>query len=181
MPLPDTLETFTYYITELCAMNIAYIQLVLYSSFTDMPVEKKDAGSDRILLRATPHDVLAIYGGLVKPPAAVLKDHSELGIRGRAMPRSEYKSRNPTPTRLLANAGLTPEVSEKLLADGIIDAAVFGRPWIANPDMQKRIERGVPLSTDLNFATLYNIADGDPRIGYTDYPEAARMYNGISY
>lgn len=173
MPLPETIETFTYYITELSAMKIAYMQFVLYVPFFDQPATTKDAQSERVLLRATPHDVLAIYGALVKPSLTILKNHSELAIRGQAMPKPEYQNRNPTPTRLLVNAEVTPDEAEKLLAEGVIDGAVFGRPWITNPDMQKRIEKGLPLNTKLDFATLYNGVDGNPGVGYTDYPEAA--------
>ena len=174
MPLSDTLQTYAYYIAELCAMSIAYIQLDLYTPLVDIPIVK-NAEPDRVLLRATPHDILATYGAIVKPSTAVLKNHAELTIRGRAMPTPENKSKNPTPTRLLACGELTPEIAEKLLAEGIIDAAVFARLWLTNPDLQKRVERGVPLNTgeNINLATLYSIADGDPRIGYSDYPVAA--------
>lgn len=88
MPLPDTLEAFTHHTTELCAMNIAYIQFILYTPFIDHPVGKKDASSGHVLLRAFTYDVLATYGALFKPLTAVLKDHSELVIRGRTMPKA---------------------------------------------------------------------------------------------
>jgi 2,4-dienoyl-CoA reductase-like NADH-dependent reductase (Old Yellow Enzyme family) len=93
----------------------------------------------------TYHDVLASYGPLIKKAGSS--------------------------TLLLLNGNLTPEEADTLIKEGKIDFASFGRAWINNPDLQKRVEAGVPLATDLNFFGLYNFKD-DTRIGYTDYPAA---------
>ncbi|KAJ3556668.1 hypothetical protein NM688_g1897 [Phlebia brevispora] len=80
------------------------------------------------------------------------------------------------PHRFL-NGGLTPSEADKLIEEGKIDAAVFGTLWIANPDLQKRIEKGMDIggkgiSLDLDPTTFYGVPGIDPRKGYTDYPAA---------
>jgi N-ethylmaleimide reductase len=63
--------------------------------------------------------------------------------------------------------GYTPETAERELADGIADAVVFGKPFISNPDLVERLQRGVERAP-WDQATFYG---GDHR-GYTDYPRA---------
>ncbi|WP_203336044.1 N-ethylmaleimide reductase [Nocardioides limicola] len=51
-----------------------------------------------------------------------------------------------------------------LIESGLIDAAAFGRAYIANPDLAQRLRTGAAL-TDPDASTFYG---GDER-GYTDY------------
>lgn len=55
--------------------------------------------------------------------------------------------------------------AERLLEDGFIDAAAFGRPFIANPDLPARLASGAPLN-EPDKASFY----GGGAAGYTDYP-----------
>jgi 2,4-dienoyl-CoA reductase-like NADH-dependent reductase (Old Yellow Enzyme family) len=63
-----------------------------------------------------------------------------------------------------------------LIASGQIDAAVFGKLWIAHPDLAKRIEHGQPLDAQVDFSTVYgrgpNSSEDALRKGYTDYSDA---------
>ncbi len=59
----------------------------------------------------------------------------------------------------------TAERTERLIADGLGDAAAFGRPYIANPDLVERFRRGAPLNAP-DPVTFY----GGGAEGYTDYP-----------
>lgn len=172
MALPDTISTFTYYLTQIAAMKLAYIQLARYSPMLDVPV-RPTAGQDKTYKRGIPHDVLAVYGAFIKPSPSALEEHTEELLRGPAMPAPEFDGKNPTPTRLFLNGGLTGEEAEKLLGEGLIDAAVFGMLWIGNPDLQKRFEKGVPVNMALDYSTLQSGVDGDMRVGYTTYPAAA--------
>ena len=178
MPLPDTIQTYTFYLTELAAMKLAYVQFVRDFPLMDMTVPRHphvrhsaDASSVAYK-RGTPHDVLAVYGGLFKPLPSALQDHSEEALRGAAMPRAPFAARNATPTRVFVNGGVLPAEAEELIAQGVVDAVVFGTPWIANPDLQKRIERGLPLNTQVDVATLYDGVEGNIRAGYTTYAYA---------
>ncbi len=54
---------------------------------------------------------------------------------------------------------------EELLATGLADAVVVGRPFLANPDLDARWEQGTELN-EPDAATFY----GGGAEGYTDYP-----------
>lgn len=54
----------------------------------------------------------------------------------------------------------------RILADGLADLVAFGRPFIANPDLPRRMREDVPLAA-FDPATLFG-GDAD---GYTSYPE----------
>jgi N-ethylmaleimide reductase len=67
---------------------------------------------------------------------------------------------------LVAAGGFIGETAEAALAEGHADAVAFGRIFISNPDLPRRLQRGFPL-TPYNRKTFYG---GDVE-GYTDYPE----------
>lgn len=69
---------------------------------------------------------------------------------------------------LIANAGLSFDEAEQLIATGKADMAAFGRPFIANPDLVARIAQGGPFNVP-DPVTFY----GGDAIGYTDYPTLA--------
>lgn len=69
------------------------------------------------------------------------------------------------PGIIIAAGNYTVEKAEALLEKGLIDAAAFGRPFIANPDLPQRLHQGADLNV-LDAATLY----GGGAEGYTDYP-----------
>lgn len=65
----------------------------------------------------------------------------------------------------MANGGYTGELAEQSLADNKSDFIAFGTPFIANPDLPKRLNLGAELN-DADPDTFYG---GDAK-GYTDYP-----------
>jgi N-ethylmaleimide reductase len=67
---------------------------------------------------------------------------------------------------LIAAGGFTGEAADAAIAAGHADAVAFGRIFISNPDLPRRLQRGFPL-TPYNRATFY----GGDVVGYTDYPE----------
>lgn len=66
---------------------------------------------------------------------------------------------------LVANMGYTPESGADAVATGTADAIAFGTPFLANPDLPRRIELGAPLNPP-DPATFYT---SGPE-GYVDYP-----------
>jgi len=58
--------------------------------------------------------------------------------------------------------------AQRLIDAGLIDAAAFGRAFIANPDLPTRLRTGAELN-EPQGATFY----GGGRAGYTDYPALA--------
>ncbi len=66
---------------------------------------------------------------------------------------------------LISAGGFTGETAEAAIAQGHADAIAFGRIFISNPDLPRRLQYGFPL-TPYNRATFY----GGEEVGYTDYP-----------
>jgi N-ethylmaleimide reductase len=66
---------------------------------------------------------------------------------------------------LISAGGFTGETAEAAIAAGHSDAIAFGRIFISNPDLPRRLKHGYPL-TPYNRATFY----GGEAAGYTDYP-----------
>jgi N-ethylmaleimide reductase len=66
---------------------------------------------------------------------------------------------------LISAGGFTGETADAAIAAGHADAIAFGRIFISNPDLPRRLQRGFPL-TPYNRATFY----GGEAAGYTDYP-----------
>ncbi|CAN0285345.1 unnamed protein product, partial [Chrysoparadoxa australica] len=65
----------------------------------------------------------------------------------------------------MANNGYDRDMAMTRVANGQVDLVAFGRPYIANPDLERRLELGAELN-DLDPDTLY----GGGAKGYTDYP-----------
>ena len=72
--------------------------------------------------------------------------------------------------KLIAAGGFTGEAAEAAIAQGHADAVAFGRIFISNPDLPRRLQRGFPL-TPYDRKTFY----GGEEAGYTDYPEHDEM------
>lgn len=66
---------------------------------------------------------------------------------------------------VIAAGGFSPATAEASVANGDASLIAFGRHFVANPDLPKRIERGLPLNP-YDRSTFYGF---DAR-GYTDYP-----------
>ncbi len=67
----------------------------------------------------------------------------------------------------MANGGYTAEAANEKIATGQADLVSFGSPYIANPDLAERLEKGIALA-EPDQATYY----GGGEKGYTDYPAA---------
>jgi len=66
---------------------------------------------------------------------------------------------------IIGAGSYTVAKAERLLDLDLIDAAAFGRTFIANPDLPERLRTGAPLNEPVP-ATFY----GGDAVGYTDYP-----------
>jgi N-ethylmaleimide reductase len=76
--------------------------------------------------------------------------------------------REAYPGVIVGAGNYSVEKAEALIEAGYIDAAAFGRPFIANPDLPERLRLGAPLNEPV-AATFY----GGGAAGYTDYPALA--------
>ena len=76
--------------------------------------------------------------------------------------------------KIIAAGGFEPETAEEAVEQGIVDAVAFGRHFISNPDLPRRIREGLLLAKyDRN--TFYTF---EPQ-GYTDYPSYSRQLTAI--
>jgi N-ethylmaleimide reductase len=81
--------------------------------------------------------------------------------------------------KIIAAGGFEPDTAEAAVEDGDADLVAFGRHFLANPDLPKRLRLGLPLN-EYDRKTFYTF---DSR-GYTDYPfyggqlEAANAASG---
>lgn len=134
-------------------------------------------GADKVGVRFSPYSTL---GDL--PPydeqdvhetyALLATELNETGIAylhigvSAAIPQKTFDAirQNFKRTIILCN-GLTPETAEAALQAGFADLVAFGRSFLANPDLEKRIATGAPLNQP-DYNTLYTPGS----VGYTDYP-----------
>ena len=65
----------------------------------------------------------------------------------------------------MVNNGYTRRMALDAVASGAADLVAFGKPFIANPDLGRRLRLDSPLNA-LDMARLY----GGGAAGYTDYP-----------
>ncbi len=68
----------------------------------------------------------------------------------------------------IANEGMDKATAERVLAAGEADAIAFGKAFIANPDLPRRLHADAPLNAP-DASTFY----GASAQGYTDYPALA--------
>jgi N-ethylmaleimide reductase len=94
-------------------------------------------------------------------------DHSAMG----APPVSatlKAELRRAWPRTFIAAGGFDRAGAEAALREQRADLVAFGRPFLANPDLVARLQRGAALNAP-DFPTFYTPG---PK-GYTDYPAAA--------
>ncbi|WDZ93472.1 alkene reductase [Nocardiopsis sp. HUAS JQ3] len=134
------------------------VRLSPSSTFQDM------ADSDPVALFTHVLDALAerdpAYLHLVEP--GIVGDDS---ARRPADSIDSLWVRKRYPGRLIAAGGYDRERAMAAVGEGNADAVAFGRAFIANPDLPRRLEVGAELN-EAERATFYG-GDGH---GYTDYP-----------
>ena len=70
---------------------------------------------------------------------------------------------------LIANEGFNRDSALQVIAAGEADAVAFGKDFISNPDLPRRLQLNVALNP-YHTETFYGSGTGNPEHGYTDYP-----------
>jgi N-ethylmaleimide reductase len=142
-------------------------------------------GADRVGVRLSPYGVANGSGEANPMPlyTHVVKALDSLGLaylhfiepRSSGAGRAEVNWQNVPSAMvlfrplwrgvLISAGGFTGETAEAAIAQGHADAIAFGRIFISNPDLPRRLQHGFPL-TPYNRSTFY----GGEAAGYTDYP-----------
>ena len=95
-----------------------------------------------------------------------LVDHSAMGAP--EVPASlKLAMKRAWPRTFIQAGGFDRAKAEAALDEGRADLIAFGRPFLANPDLVRRLEQGLPLNAP-DFSTFYTPGAK----GYTDYPVA---------
>ena len=93
-----------------------------------------------------------------------LVDHTAMGAP--EVPRSvKKKIRDAFDSTIIISGGYDKARAEQDLADGLGHLVAFGRPFIANPDLVRRMKEGAEIA-EPNQDTFYTPG----KEGYTDYP-----------
>ena len=141
-------------------------------------------GADRVGVRLSPYGVANESGESDPMPlySHVIQSLDPLGLaylhfiepRSSGAGRAEVNHQNVPSAMavfrpiwrgvLISAGGFTGETAEAAIATGHADAIAFGRIFISNPDLPRRLKHGFPL-TPYNRATFY----GGEETGYTDY------------
>ena len=86
-------------------------------------------------------------------------------IGGGQAPVASQRMRNIFNGKIIAAGGFEPDTAEAIIERGDADLVAFGRHFLANPDLPKRIRLGLPLNA-YDRKTFYTFDFH----GYTDYP-----------
>jgi len=147
-------------------------------------------GASRVGVRLTPYGIANGSGEAEPMPlySYVVKALDKLGLaylhfiepRSSGAGRAEVNHQNVPSAMvlfrplwsgvLITAGGFTGETAEAAIADGHANAIAFGRIFISNPDLPRRLQHGFPI-TPYNRATFY----GGDAAGYTDYPAYDEM------
>jgi N-ethylmaleimide reductase len=131
------------------------IRLSPYGAFNDMPAYP-EMEADYAYLARKLSELGLVYVHLV--------DHSSMGAP--KVPQSIKDTfRKEFKGALILSGGYDVARAEADLEAGKADLIAFGKPFLANPDLVKRLQSGAPLNAP-DFATFYTPG---PK-GYTDYP-----------
>jgi hypothetical protein len=76
--------------------------------------------------------------------------------------------------KIIAAGGFEPDTAEAIVDKGDAHLVAFGRHFLANPDLPKRIRLGLPLN-DYDRKTFYTFDFH----GYTDYPFYDQQRDGL--
>jgi N-ethylmaleimide reductase len=140
-------------------------------------------GGERVGIRLSPYGVnagMVAYPGIDEAYLALVKalaptglqyvhlvDHSAMGAP--AVPAAlKAALKAAWPRTFILAGGFDRAGAEAAVKEGRADLVALGRPFLANPDLVARLERGLPLNAP-DFTTLYTPG---PK-GYLDYPTAA--------
>jgi N-ethylmaleimide reductase len=154
--LTEVVET----VSEVWAPDRVGVRLSPYSTFNDISDDDPETTFGHIAGKLS--DYRLAYLHIVNPAIAALEKGAEPDARALRMLdliRERYRG------TLMIAGGFDRDTAEAWLEQGKADLIVFGRKFLANPDLPERFRLDTPLNAD-DPTTFYG---GGPK-GYTDYP-----------
>jgi len=136
------------------------VRLSPYGTFNDMN-DTDPVGLFTYVLRQLSNRGIA-FVDLIEPrsSSAGMQDENLVG-----RPDAAQLFREAFQGVLFSSGGYSPTLASEAVSAGKVDATVFGRLFIANPDLPDRIAKGAALNP-YDRKTFY----GGGETGYTDYP-----------
>ncbi len=95
-----------------------------------------------------------------------IMDGLAFGFHGLGEPMTLAEFRAHYQGVIIGNCGYSKEDAEQRLTEGVVDIAAFGRPFISNPDLVTRLQKGQPLAPCDDMSKWYTPGPE----GYIDYP-----------
>jgi N-ethylmaleimide reductase len=120
-------------------------------AFNDMQDADAEEFYPFIIRNLSERNLAYLHIGFEETPATKINWHGKL----RPLYRGVY----------FANGGFTKEAGDRLLSGGGADAIVYGKLFLANPDLPERFQRDAPLNKP-DQSTFYSQGER----GYIDYP-----------
>lgn len=99
------------------------------------------------------------YLHLIEPRVSGSENVKTSGAMAAERLRPFYKG------KLIAAGGFEPDSAEYAVSNGILDAVAFGRHFVSNPDLPRRIADHLELAS-YDRGTFYTF----DKVGYIDYP-----------
>ena len=144
------------------------IRLSPLSPFNDMADDAPAETFRRAAAAANEHDLAYVH--LVEPaePKPPVAGSGEVAAVFQGI-------RNAFDGALVANGNYDTDTATDAIERGYADLVAFGRAFLANPDLPRRLKEGLPINVP-DEDTFYN---GDEH-GYTDYPTWEELQNGVA-
>nr|CAB3484613.1 unnamed protein product [Digitaria exilis] len=141
-----------------------------------------EVGSERVGIRLSPYgnhlgchdsdpDALGVYMAQELSKRSILYcsavEPEMVTVDGKMqIPHRLHEMRKAFNGMFMVGGGYDREEGNRAVADGYADMVVYGRLFLANPDLPRRFHLNAPLNK-YDRSTFYT---DDPVVGYTDYP-----------
>ncbi len=137
-------------------------------------------GKEKVGIRLSPYNTLGdmqpypevfeTYRYLAQEMEKIGITYVHIGLSPQVQQKTLEAIRTSFTGTIIQCNGFTPETAEAALSSGRTDLVAFGRSFLANPDLDKRIA-GKQALNQPDFTTLYTPGAK----GYVDYPVEAKM------
>lgn len=136
------------------------IRLSPYGTANDMHDSNPIALFSHVVSRINARNLAYVH--MIEPRAS---GAGQAEVNHSDTPSNLVLFRAKTPLVFFTSGGYTPELAREAVSEKNADGVVFGRYFISNPDLPRRIQESLPL-TPYDRKTFY----GGTEQGYTDYP-----------
>ncbi len=135
------------------------VRLSPYGTFNDMKDSNPVALFTHVLQEIEQRKIAYVH--LIEPRATSAGGDDKIDVEAVETAKLFRKSFSGV---LISAGGYQPETAKQAVESGLVDAVAFGRLYISNPDLVRRVKEGKNLNK-YDRATFY----GGGEKGYTDY------------